>query len=64
VDGDDAVTEPETVPSWVLTEVGRLHLHSLALERALDQTTVERDQLLTDSQPAEELTMPTPGPKT
>ena len=29
------VSEPETVPNWVLTEVGRLHLHALALERAL-----------------------------
>ena len=27
--------EPETVPEWVLTEVGRLHLHNLALEREL-----------------------------
>lgn len=29
------MSEPETVPNWVLTEVGRLHLHALALERAL-----------------------------
>lgn len=24
-----------TVPDWVVTEVGRLHLHALALEREL-----------------------------
>lgn len=38
--------EPETVPNWVLTEVGRLHLHALALERDLGQVVDERDQLL------------------
>ena len=27
--------EPETVPEWVLTEVGRLHLDNLALRREL-----------------------------
>lgn len=37
--------EPETVPNWVLTEVGRLHLHSLALERELAKVVEERDQL-------------------
>lgn len=31
--------QPETVPTWVLQEVGRLHLHALALEREL----AERD---------------------
>lgn len=29
------MTQPDTVPAWVLAEVGRLHLHALALERAL-----------------------------
>ena len=29
------MSEPETVPTWVLAEVGRLHLHALALEREL-----------------------------
>lgn len=44
------VNEPETVPNWVLTEVGRLHLHALALERALAQTARERDELLEQRQ--------------
>lgn len=58
---------PETVPNWVLTEVGRLHLHALALERQLHQTTAERDQLLADDDaPAAEeaAAMPAPGPTT
>ncbi len=32
----------ETVPEWVLTEVGRLHLHALALERHVEQFAAER----------------------
>jgi hypothetical protein len=35
-----APDDPETVPRWVLQEVGRLHLHALALEREL----AERDE--------------------
>lgn len=38
------MSEPEMVPDWVLTEVGRLHLHALALERAL----AERDAALAE----------------
>jgi len=29
------LSEPTMIPDWVLTEVGRLHLHALALEREL-----------------------------
>lgn len=36
------MTEPETVPEWVVTEVGRLHLHALALEREIRRLTAEQ----------------------
>lgn len=36
------MTEPETVPNWVLTEVGRLHLHALALEREIARLRAEQ----------------------
>lgn len=40
--------QPETVPNWVLTEVGRLHLHALALERALQQALAEQAERRTN----------------
>lgn len=35
--------QPESVPTWVLQEVGRLHLHALALERELVRQAKEAD---------------------
>lgn len=38
------------IPDWVLHEVGRLHLHSLALERELRQIEEERETAVTADQ--------------
>lgn len=43
-----------TVPSWVLTEVGRLHLHNLALEDEIAQLHARLDDHPTASAPDEE----------
>lgn len=50
------MSDPDTVPAWVLTEVGRLHLHALALERHAERVEAERDEMLHRADQAPERT--------